>query len=138
MVFGYQNQKRIMSTSPGLALDKASKRYEALLRATAAFASCRDCQSFERRFASDLRDVVDFDYLNFVIFDEADLTAEWRLFESTVKGTAISDAPLSTNETPSGWVYQHQQLLVIGEWDQERRFSGFKKILNDLKIESTC
>jgi formate hydrogenlyase transcriptional activator len=127
-----------MSTSPGLALDKTSKRYEALLRATAAFASCRDCESFERRFASDLRGVLDFDYLNFVIFDEADSTAEWRLFESTVKSAAISDAQLSTNETTSGWVYQHQQLLVIGEWNQERRFLGFKKILSELKIESTC
>jgi len=127
-----------MSTSPGLALDKGSKRYEALLRATAAFASCRDCESFERRFASDLRGVVDFDYLNFVIFDEADLTAKWRLFESTVKRAADSDAPLSANETTSGWVYQQQQPLVIGEWDEERRFPGFKKTLNDLKIESTC
>jgi formate hydrogenlyase transcriptional activator len=127
-----------MSTSPGLALDKTSKRYEALLRATAAFASCRDCESFERRFASDLRGVIDFDYLNFVIFDEADSTAEWRLFESTVKRPAISEAQLSTNETTSGWVYQHQQLLVIGEWNQERRFHGFKEILSELNIGSTC
>jgi formate hydrogenlyase transcriptional activator len=127
-----------MSTSPGLVLDKTSKRYEALLRATAAFASCRDCESFERRFASDLRGVIDFDYLNFVIFDEADSTAEWRLFESTVKSAAISEAQLSTNETTSGWVYQHQQLLVIGEWNQESRFLGFKKILSELKIGSTC
>src|SRR4029077_19340608 len=111
-----------MSTSPGLALDKTSTRYEALLRATAGLASCRDCESFERRFASDLRGVVEFDYLNFVIFDEADITAEWRLFESTVKSVAISDVELSTNETMIGWVYQHQQLLVIGEWDQELRF----------------
>jgi formate hydrogenlyase transcriptional activator len=127
-----------MSTSPGLVLDKTSKRYEALLRATAAFASCRDCESFERRFASDLRGVIDFDYLNFVIFDEADSTAEWRLFESTVKSAAISEAQLSTNETTSGWVYQHQQLLVIGEWNQESRFLGFKKTLGELNIESTC
>jgi formate hydrogenlyase transcriptional activator len=127
-----------MSTSPGLVLDKASKRYEALLRATAAFASRRDCESFERRFASDLRGVIDFDYLNFVIFDEADSTAEWRLFESTVRSADISEAQLSTNETTSRWVYQHQQLLVIGEWSQESRFLGFKKILSELKIGSTC
>jgi formate hydrogenlyase transcriptional activator len=127
-----------MSISQGLALDKSSKRYEALLRATAAFASCRDCESFERRFASDLRGVIDFDYLNFVIFDEADSTAEWRLFESTIKSAAISEAQLSTNETTSGWVYQHQQLLVIVDWNQESRFLGFKKILSELKIGSTC
>src|SRR6202047_4505191 len=127
-----------MSTSPGLVLDKTSERYEALLRATAAFASCRDCESFERRFASDLRHVIDFDYLNFVIFDETDCTVEWRLFESTVKSPAIFEADLSSDETTSGWVYEHQQLLVIGDWDQESRFPGLKRILSELNIGSTC
>jgi formate hydrogenlyase transcriptional activator len=127
-----------MSTSLGLALNKSSKRYEALLRATAAIAACRDCQSLERRFASDLRRVIDFDYLNFVILDEANCTVEWRLFESTVKSPAISEADLPTDETTSGWVYEHQQLLVIGDWDQESRFPGLKRILGELNIRSTC
>jgi formate hydrogenlyase transcriptional activator len=127
-----------MSTSPGLALDKSSKRYEALLRATAAIAACRDCESFERQFAGDLRRVIDFDYLNFAIFDEASCTAEWRLFESTVKCPTISEAELSTDDTTSGWVYEHQQLLVIGDWGQEGRFPGLKKILGELNIGSTC
>jgi len=127
-----------MSTSSGLALDKSSKRYEALLRATAAIAACRNCQSLERRFASDLRRVIDFDYLNFVIFDETDCTVKWRLFESTVKSPAIFEAELSTDETTSGWVYEHQQLLVIGDWDQESRFPGLKRILGELNIGSTC
>jgi len=127
-----------MSTLPGLALDKSSKRYEALLRATAAMAACRDCESFERRLAGDLRRVIAFDYLNFAIFDETSCTAEWRLFESTVKSAAISEADLSTDDTASGWVYEHQQLLVIEDWGQERRFPGLKKILSELKIGSTC
>src|SRR3984893_6833459 len=127
-----------MSTSSELALDKPSKRYEALLRATAAIAACRDCQSLERRFASDLRRVIDFDYLNFVILDETNCTVEWRLFESTVKSPAIFEADLSTDETTSGWVYEHQQLLVIGDWNQESRFPGLKRILGELNIGSTC
>jgi formate hydrogenlyase transcriptional activator len=127
-----------MSTSPELALDKSSKRYEALLRATAAIAACRDCESLERRFAGDLRSVIDFDYLNFVIFDEASCTAEWRLFESTVKSSVISEADLSTDDTASGWVYEHQQLLVIEDWSREGRFPGLKKILRELNIGSTC
>jgi len=127
-----------MSTSAELALDKSSKRYEALLRATAAIAACRDCESLERRFAGDLRSVIDFDYLNFVIFNEASCTAEWRLFESTVKSATISEADLSTHETTSGWVYEHQQLLVIGDWSQESRFLGLRKILSELNIGSSC
>jgi len=127
-----------MGVSPKLVQDETSKRYEALLRATAAFAACRDCESLERRFASDLRGVINFDYLNFVIFDEASGTAEWRLFESTVKSATISEADLSTDHTTSGWVYEHQQLLVIGDWSQESRFLGLKRILSELDIGSTC
>jgi formate hydrogenlyase transcriptional activator len=127
-----------MSTSPGLALEKSSKRYEALLRATATLAACRDCQSFKRQFASELRAVLEFDYLNFAIIDETSRTAEWRLFESTVKSTAISEADLSTEDTASGWVYRHQQFLVIGDWSQEGRFPGLKNILSSLGIGSTC
>ena len=127
-----------MSTLPGLALDKSSKRYEALLRATAAMAACRDCETFERRFAGDLRRVIAFDYLNFAIFDETSCTAEWRVFESTVKSPAISEGDLSTDDTASGWVYQHQQHLVIGDWSQESRFPGLKGILSELNIGSTC
>jgi formate hydrogenlyase transcriptional activator len=127
-----------MSVSPRLVQNESSKRYEALLRATAAIAACRDCESFERRFASDLHRVIGFDYLNFVIFDEAGSTAEWRLFESTVKSAAISEADLPTDDAASGWVYEHQELLVIGDWSQESRFPGLKKILSELNIGSTC
>jgi len=127
-----------MGVSPKLVQDETSKRYEALLRATAAMAACRDCESFERRFASDLRGVIDFDYLNFVIFDETSCTAEWRLFESTVNSPTISEADLSTDETTIGWVYEHQQLLVIGDWGQEGRFPGLKRILSELNIGSSC
>src|SRR5580704_16814770 len=125
-----------MSNSTGFAVDKSSKRYEALLRATAAFAACRDCDTFERRFVSDLRRVIDFDYLNFVIFDETDFTVEWRVFESTVKSAADFEADLSAADTPSRRVFEHQELLVVSDWDQESRFPRLKSILGELNIAS--
>jgi formate hydrogenlyase transcriptional activator len=127
-----------MSVSPKLVQDETSKRYEALLRATAAIAACRDCETFERLFVSELCRVIDFDYLSFVIFDETSRTAEWRFFDSTVKTLAISEADIPTDETTSGWVYEHQQFLVIEDWGQESRFPGLKRILSELNIGSTC
>jgi hypothetical protein len=59
-----------------MALDESSTRYEALLRATAAIAACRDCEFFGRWFAVDFRGVIDFDYLNFAIFDAASCIPE--------------------------------------------------------------
>ncbi|MGB2886482.1 MAG: sigma 54-interacting transcriptional regulator [Candidatus Acidiferrales bacterium] len=127
-----------MSISPQLALGESPKRYEALLRATAAIAACRDCESFEGLFAGELRRVVAFDYLNFVIFDESDSTVQWRLFESTVKSAVISGAEVPAEETTSNWVYKNQQPLVIVDWGREARFQGLKRILSELSICSTC
>ena len=43
-------------------------------------------------------------------------------------------------ETPAWWVYQNQHRLIIGDWDQDDRFSGLKRTLNGRRIEvrSVC
>jgi formate hydrogenlyase transcriptional activator len=127
-----------MRTLTQLAAVKSPERYEALLRATAAIAGYRDCESFEKLFAGELRRVVSFDYLNFLIFDETDCTVEWRLFESSASGSAISDEQVSGDETTSAWVYERQEPMVIADWDRETRFQGMKRILDQLGISSTC
>src|ERR1700730_1144005 len=129
-----------MGASTQFAAIKSPERYEALLRATATIAGFRDCESFERLFAGELRRVVSFDYLNFLIFDETDCTVEWRLFESRITGVAISDDDdeFPDDDTTSAWAYERQQPIVISDWDRETRFQGTKRILNQLGISSTC
>jgi formate hydrogenlyase transcriptional activator len=127
-----------MSISPQLALDQSSKRYESLLRATATIAACRDCGTFERLFAGELRRVIAFDYLNLVIFDESDCTVEWQLVDSTIKSDAISTEDLSSDETTAGLVYERQRLVVVENWASENRFPGLKGIFSELRIGSTC
>src|ERR1700723_181661 len=129
-----------MGASTQFAAIKSPERYEALLRATATIAGFRDCASFEKLFAGELRRVVSFDYLNFLIFDETDCTVEWRLFESPITGVAISDDDdeFPDDDTTSAWAYERQQPIVISDWDRETRFQGTKRILNQLGISSTC
>jgi formate hydrogenlyase transcriptional activator len=127
-----------MRTSAQLTAVKSPERYEALLHATAAIAGYRDCESFERLFAGELRRVISFDYLNFLIFDEADCTVEWRLFESSISGTPSADEEVLGDETTSMWVFEHQQPIVIADWDCETRFKGTKRIIDRLGISSTC
>ena len=126
-----------MSASTQFAV-KSPERYEALLRATAAIAGYRDCESFEKLFAGELRRVVGFDYLNFLIFDETDCTVEWRLFEPSIGSSLLSDEESPGDDTTSAWVYERQQPVVVADWDCETRFQGTKRILNELGISSTC
>src|ERR1700723_40154 len=129
-----------MGASTQFAAIKSPERYEALLRATATIAGFRDCESFEKLFAGELRRVVSFDYLNFLIFDETDCTVEWRLFESPITGVAISDDDdeFPDDDTTSAWAYERQQPIVVSDWDRETRFQGTKRILNQLGISATC
>src|ERR1700748_1482164 len=117
-----------MGASTQFAAIKSPERYEALLRATATIAGFRDCESFEKLFAGELRRVVSFDYLNFLIFDETDRTMEWRLFESSVAGVAIPDDEFPGDDTTSAWAFERQQPIVISDWDGETRFQGTKRI----------
>ena len=127
-----------MSASTQFAAIKSPEHYEALLRATATIAGFRDCESFEKLFAGELRRVVSFDYLNFVIFDETDCTVEWRLFESSVAGGATPVDEFPGDDTTSAWAYERQQPIVISDWDSETRFQGTRRILRQLGISSTC
>jgi formate hydrogenlyase transcriptional activator len=127
-----------MGTSTQAASVRSLERYEALLTATAAIAAFRDCESFERLFAGELRRVTSFDYLNFLIFDETDCTVEWRLVESSVRGSASSGEEAAGDHTTSAWVYERQQPMVIADWERETRFPAMKQILNQLGISSSC
>src|ERR1700722_14326802 len=120
----------LMGASTQFAAIKSREPHEALLRAAASIAGFRDSESFEMLFAGELRRVVSFDYLNFLIFDETDCTVEWRLFESSASGSAISDEQVSGDETTSAWVYERQEPMVIADWDRETRFQGMKRILD--------
>ena len=127
-----------MSASTQFAGVKSPERYEALLRATASIAGYRDCESFEKFFAGELRRVVGFDYLNFLIFDETDCTVEWRMFEPSISSSLQSDEEFPGDDTTSAWVYERQQPVVVADWDREARFQATRRILNELGISSTC
>jgi formate hydrogenlyase transcriptional activator len=127
-----------MGTSMQAATIRSPERYEALLRATGAIAAFRDCETFEQQFAEELRRVISFDYLNFLIFDETDCTVEWRLFDSSVEDAAIVAEELSGDGTISALVYERQQPMIIADWDRETRFPRMKRSLAELGISSTC
>lgn len=97
---------------------------------------CRDCETFEERFANELRHVVAFDSLFVIVFEESGKTVEWRFLEAAGRRVDVPAADLPVARTTSEWVHEHQQPLVIADWDRETRFPAFKKILSALRIRS--
>jgi formate hydrogenlyase transcriptional activator len=118
-------------------------RLEALLRASKAISSSRDCECCEEVFARELRTVIPFDYLHVSIFecDNGDMgQAGWRLFDINGAKRQFPEAELPIEEIglTAAWIHENGQPLVVADWSGETRFPNLKDFMNGLGISSSC
>jgi len=120
-----------------------SERFEALLRASKAISSARDCDCCEEVFARELRSVIPFDYLHVSMFesDTGDPSKlGWRLFDIHGEKRQFPEAelPVGEIELTTAWVHENSQPLVISDWNSETRFPTLREFLTGVGIGSTC
>jgi formate hydrogenlyase transcriptional activator len=117
-----------------------AQRYEALLRAANAIGTCSDCDAAGDMLVKALREVVAFDYLELVAFENETRAVAWHLLYSN--GTSQSVSSIATavliEDTPIEWVHESQQPLVTADWSEETRFPKHGERLNGLGIAATC
>ncbi len=127
-----------MSTlSPALS-DQYTQRYEALLRATNAIGTCTDCDAAADVLLQALNEVVHFDYLQLIAFENDTRTVAWHLLYSNGARQSLPPADVDVAGTPIDWVYESQQALVTADWNFETRFPKHGESLNELGIAATC
>jgi len=129
---------KLMNALAAIELEVPTQRYEALIRAANAIANCSDCDSTADVLIKELHDVIEFDYLQLVAFENGTSIVGWRLLYANGqrKGVPLSEALLEG--TPMGWVHESQKLLVTTDWSNDARFLTHASFLNELRIESTC
>ena len=71
-----------MSTLSATISEEYTQRYEALLRAANAIGTCSDCDAAADVLVQALREVVPFDYLQLIAFENDTQTVEWHLLYS--------------------------------------------------------
>jgi formate hydrogenlyase transcriptional activator len=112
-------------------------RYEALFRVSQAISAHRDPKELFSKLASELREVIQFDFIGVAQYDEATSRATWLL----ARCDQASEEPPSEcapQQTLTCWVYQHQQPLVIRFVRREPRFPRMTEWLKECGIESAC
>ncbi len=114
-----------------------TERYEALVRAANAIGTCSDCDSTSSVLVEKLRDVVAFDYLQIVTFEESGAVA-WHLLYSNGRRSDLSRAEVVVENTPMEWVHRTQEVLMTPDWRAETRFNGHAEFLKQAGIRSTC
>jgi formate hydrogenlyase transcriptional activator len=113
-------------------------RYEALIRVSQAIGAHRDCKGLFRILASELRFVVQFDYIAVVMYDAATHKMCLNLLDGSDPDRVLPKPEIETEEMFAWWVYQHQQPLVIPLLNRETRFPRLVRFLMDHAIQSTC
>ena len=114
-----------------------AQRYEALLRATNAIGTCSDCDTAADVLVQALREVISFDYLQLVAFENDTRTVAWHLLYSNGTRQSVPLADVVVEGTPIEWVHESQRALVTADWNEETRFAKHGESLNELGIAAT-
>jgi PAS domain S-box-containing protein len=113
-------------------------RHEALFRVSQAISVYRDPRELFRVLATELRQVVDFDFVALFLFDEKANKVNTAVLE-TVKGPGFvipDDFP--AEETVTWWVYQNQEPVLISSRDEETRFPRMMEVYRHFGLQSCC
>jgi len=118
-------QSAVMSTDSQLALRTDARRYEALFRISEAFSACREPEELSQVLVNQLRELISFDYLDVLIFQENSDEIDWRVTPEL----QIGCSDLQVEETLTWHVYHTQEALHIADWSAETSFLRLKEVL---------
>jgi formate hydrogenlyase transcriptional activator len=101
-------------------------------------ASRRNLSDLFHDLAERLHRLVDFSYLGVMLYDPEQHVLRLHTLESAAPGPLRPGAVFAVDDIPSGWVWQHQQPLVIGDLAQETHFPRAMHALRAHRICSFC
>jgi formate hydrogenlyase transcriptional activator len=120
-----------MSTDSQLAFASDAQHYEALLLVSEALSACSEPEELSQVLADQLRKVIDFDFLDVLVFKENSDEIEWHVIPELQ--IAYPDLPIE--ETVSWHVYHTQEALHIADWSVETGFPRLKQLLENRGIK---
>ncbi|HTR26478.1 MAG TPA: GAF domain-containing protein, partial [Terriglobales bacterium] len=106
------------------------KQYEALSRLSISLASMT-LDDLSRNLAALLRPLLDFDFLDVVVFKPGASEVLWH----SVGAGQFAPPDVPVEETTFWWVHQQQQPLCIADWKLDKRFAVRREALKRTGIE---
>jgi formate hydrogenlyase transcriptional activator len=128
-----------VNTSPGqvAVVDEQTKKYLTLLELSKAIASHRDLSGLFHDLACRLQKLVDFSHLGVMLYDPKRNVMRFHLLETCEPSEWQNPAEVPMEGSMAGWVWQHQEPVVIHDLEQENRFP-YAKILLNRPVKSIC
>ena len=128
-----------MNTSPGqvAVVDEQTKKYLTLLELSKAIASHRDLSGLFHDLACRLQKLVDFSHLGVMLYDPKRNAMRFHLLETCEPAEWQNPLEVPMEGSIAGWVWEHQEPVVIRDLEQENRFP-YAKILLERPVKSIC
>ena len=128
-----------MNTSPAqvAVADEQTKKYLTLLELSKAIASHRDLSGLFHDLACRLQKLVDFSQLGVMLYDPKHNVMRFHLLETCEPAEWQNPAEVPMEGTMAGWVWEHQEALVVHDLEEENRFP-YAKILLERPVKSIC
>ncbi|MBV6470615.1 MAG: Anaerobic nitric oxide reductase transcription regulator NorR [Nitrospirae bacterium] len=126
--------------SPGLETGVTDHR-AALLQVAEAISLHRDLPSLFRDLAQRLPAVASFDFIGLVLHDQSKPVMRVHVLETaaTQRLTARLDGfEIPMEDSASGWVWEHQQPMLIPSLAEETRYKIGMEALRGIGVQSVC
>jgi formate hydrogenlyase transcriptional activator len=101
-------------------------------------ASRRNLSELFHDLAERLHGLLDFSYLGVMLYDPVQHVMRLHNLEGSPRGPLRPGAEFAVEDIPSGWVWQHQQPLVISDLGREIRFPRATQALREYGLGSFC
>jgi len=116
-----------------------AEQYQALLEVAEAIAVHRDLPSLFHDLVQRLHHVVNFEYMRLLLHDpERDVMRLHTLETPNQSCDALGCQELPVAESPGGWVWQHQQPLLVSDVEKETRFPRVTEVMRQQGVKSYC
>ena len=116
-------------------------RLRLLLEVSEAIVSHRDLSALFRDLAQRLPTVAPFDFIGLILHDPTKNVMKVHVLETAAThhlNTRLDGLELPIEESSSGWVWTHQQPLIIPSLAEEPRFTMGMAALKDIGVQSVC
>ena len=135
-----------MNTSPGQVAvvdpqaaigDEQTKKYLTLLELSKAIASHRDLSGLFHDLACRLQSLVEFSHLGVLLYDQKRDVMRFHLLETCQPTEWQPAIEVPMEGSIAGWVWEHQEAVVIRDLETEDRFPYAKRLL-ERPVKSIC
>jgi formate hydrogenlyase transcriptional activator len=126
-----------ISPAPAAVVDEETRKYLTLLELSKAIASHRDLTGLFHDLACRLQRLVDFSHLGVLLYDPKRNVMRLHLLETCEPSEPQTAVEVPMEGSIAGWVWQHQEAVVVRDLEQEDRFPYAKSLLTR-PVKSIC